>query len=124
MSEQSLPNRVRACFSANSTDWQIIASDGTGYADYNTMIAAGADPFPGPADMFPTGCPKVVATIDNASEAAGAGFSMVTNSRPTPSLADEFDAGNVAGRMEAEDVTLVWIKKKTGTHRVFLVGSF
>lgn len=125
MTMKAYPNRVRAAFTGNSTNWNLIGSDGTGYATYTALVAAGADPFPGPPTSFPRGVPKLVATNDNGSGAVGAGFQIVTNTRVTPTIADEY-VSQTGENVEMEDanVTLVWLKKTTGGDVVHLVGYF
>lgn len=124
--ESWYPNRVRAEFSASSTDWNIIGTDGTGYATYTALVAAGADPFPGPPTQFPTGVPKLLvrsAAAGNATD--GSPFLICTNQRQTPGQEDDLVSGSGQTLVYEDDaIKLVWIKKTAATDLVILTGMY
>lgn len=123
--QKYLPNRVRCQFSGNSTAWQLIGTDGTGYATYAALLAANATPFPGPVTDFPTGIPAMLARSKAAAGGDGSTFDILTNSTYTPVGEDDTVSGSGQTLVYTDDcIKLVWIKKSVGGDIVVLTGMF
>lgn len=132
MSDKMYPNRVRALFSTNSTDWNMLGvknNDGVayGYATYAALLADGAQAFPGSVADFPRGVPRVLFRSDNGAGAAGSAFFVKTNTINAPSgeNADDLVGGYDQTLIyEDEAVRAVWLKKTVGGDNVFVSGAF
>lgn len=120
------PNRVRTAYSANNTSWAIIATDGTGYASYALLVAAGKTPFPGAPTDFPLGLPNMlVRNVNQAGTGDGGTVAVITNTLQTPSAEDDLLAGSGQTLIyQDECVKSVWVKKTTGTDQTLLTGFF
>ena len=121
-------NRVRVACSTSSTDWQIIATDSTGYATYGDLLAAGKKPFPGDNNDFPTGVPCCLIRCDGSSQADGDAVNIKTNTIATPAasdLGDDLISGSGQTLvLEGVGVWALWCKKKTAGNVVQATGMF
>lgn len=124
--QKYFPNRVRAQFSTNDTGWNMIATDGTGYATYAALVAAGKTPFPGAPTDFPTGVPQLLArTATSAGNVDGDTMQIITNTINTPAAMDDLISGSGQTLVYTDDsVKNVWVKKKAGTDIAILTGFF
>lgn len=120
------PNRKYAKFAANSTAWQIVATDSTGYDDYDSLILAGKIPFPGTPADFPMGLPKLLArSTTSAGTADGSPFQIKTQGINTPSNGDDLISGSGQTFIFEDDaIKVVWVKKTVGGDIVVLTGYF
>lgn len=124
--QKFFPNRVRAQHSTNSTSWQMIATDGTGYSTYDALLAAGKTPFPGGPFDFPVGLPQMlIRTAASSGVADGDPVQVLTNSILSPSQEDDLVSGAGQTLIFTDDsVKNVWVKKKTGTDICIITGFF
>jgi len=122
------PNRSRAASSTTGTDWQVIATDGVGYATWGDMLAAGKTPFPGNNDDLPRGVPVCLARCAGSSQADGDAVNIKTNTTSTPAASDVGDdLISGAGQtliLEGVAVWSVWVKRKTSGNVVILTGYY
>lgn len=120
------PNRVRAQCSTNSTGWLLVATDGVGYADYASLLAAGKTPFPGSPSDFPTGIPNMIArTAASGGTTDGGSMAIITNTLATPGAEDDLvSASGQTLSYTDEAIKCVWVKKTTGTDIAILTGFF
>lgn len=122
------PNRVRSACATSSANWQIVATDGVGYASYGDLLAASKKPFPGDNTDFPTGVPLCLARTQGASQADGSACNIKTNTINTPAstdLGDDLISGS-GQTLIAEGVAVkqVWVKKSVAGDSVLLTGMF
>lgn len=120
------PNRVRAAFSDNSTSWNLLATDGTGYASYALLLAANKTPFPGSPSNFPLGLPNMlVRNVNQAGTGDGGTVAIITNTLNTPTQEDDLLAGSGQTLVYTDEaVKSVWVKKTTGTDQTLITGFF
>jgi len=121
------PNRVTCEFSANSTAWNIIATDGVGYATYQALLDAGKKPYPGDNNDFPRGIPNTLVR-SSASNAAGSTFLTKTNTinTPTSDTQAEVQVGGTDQQFgyEHASVRQLWLRKTVGTDVIIILGMF
>lgn len=121
---QYAPNPKRAVCDPDAATWVIVASDGTAYATYAALIAAGKTPYPGlDAGGFLESC---LIKSKTSAGADGSPFLFRTNGTAAPASDDE--AVSVSGSGQAWPVhcpfELIWIRLTVSTDEVTLDGAF
>ncbi len=118
------PNRVSAASSTSNTDWQLLASDGTGHASYVALQAAGKTLLPG--NVAPQGVPRlVIQSVNAAGTGAGGTVQVVTNTLIAPTTAQALAIGTLPPTVIEDGMTTsVWIKKTTGADAPLITGYF
>lgn len=118
-----LPNRmVKRCATA-STEWLLIASDGTGHESYADMLVAGKVPFPD----FDPGCFLAQLSIQNITDPTNS-FNVAwhTLTEPTTALYTLIP-GNIS------QITIpgpfgrrcgIWVQKSDSGDTISLTGLF
>jgi len=120
-----LPNVVRSEFTTSTAAWRLIATDGTGHADYPTLINAGKVPFPGPVADFPGGVEEVLLRSENGSGADGSPFYVDINRTTVPTDTSCYDLVSGSGQTLVDStVKLLWIRKTTAGDRVIISGRY
>jgi len=121
------PNRLRVQFSASSATWNIIATDGVGYATYQALLDAGKTPYPGTNTDFPRGIPNTLVRSANGSLAAGSTFLVSTNTinAPTDTTA-EVQVGGTDQQFgyEHANVRQLWLRKTVAGDVILILGMF
>lgn len=118
------PNHKRAAFSASSTVWQLIATDGTGYATFAALYADGKFPFPNldPGARLNGG---LQITADNGSGGGNSEMFYAVNVATAPSTADAYSPIPAGGGIHEDgNVQAVWVRKSVGTDVAYLHGTF
>lgn len=121
-------NSVTVRFATSTTNWQVIASDGVGYDDLGTLVAADKVPFPG----LDSGnhLDKLLISTDNGSGAQGAGVWYHVGGDSAPAAGTFLASGTaeVPGvKMDGSSLSQirnVWVKKVTGGNGVNLTGIY
>jgi len=102
-----------AKFSASSTSYRVIATDGVDYASLAALAAAGKTPFPGVDSGIQLGALAVVST--DGSNAAGSPIRVKLNSATAPtSGTGQWIPGGTIGIFNPGIVTSVWVQKTVG----------
>jgi hypothetical protein len=117
-----LPNQRILHAITNVTTWQMLATDGVGYATYAALVAAAKTPWPG----LDPGCDLQQLTYrsEDGSAAAGSAFYIAFNRTTAPTddqaeLVTTPDLPPVPG-----PIRNVWIRKTAGTDEVILAGRY
>lgn len=120
------PNRLPVQFSASSTDWNILATDGTGYATYAALLAANKTTYPGTPAQFPTGLPEMsVRSAATGGLTDGSPFLIRTNGLDVPSESEDLISGSGQTYVFKNDaIKQVWVKKTVGTDVIIIGGRF
>ncbi len=121
------PNRITVAYDDNVTDPQIIAMDGTGYADLATLLGAGKTPWPfGNATtpgldpgMFLQSC-----SAENVTDPTKS-FAVAWNTATVPD-GDSMTLipGGIPQFTFPGAVWNVWISKEVGTNHIVLTGLY
>lgn len=99
-----------AKFSASSTAYHVIATDGSDYATIALLLAAGKTPFPGVDVGIELGALAIVCT--NGSDAAGSPIRVKLNSATAPSSGTgQWMPGGAIVVWNPGIVSSVWISK-------------
>lgn len=119
------PNRIRVQSQTSGTNWQILATDGVGYADYASLLAAGKTAFPGSPASFPMGVPRlIVESLASGNVTAGSLMQIATNTLISPASQDALIPSGDVLVYEDSDVKNVWIKKSVAGDVPILTGMF
>jgi hypothetical protein len=118
------PNTTTCCDVDNTTDWHVVATDGTGYASLAALTAAGKAPLgtkdPGLFWLV------VNMSADNGSEGASSGFFIAFNQITAPVAAPQGVEYVAPGMNKTEPTSFnnVWVKKSVGTDRFFFAAKW
>ena len=118
------PNKLPAINTANSTAWQLIASDGTGYATISGLHTAGKKCYP--REVLPPGCnaQALEVSADNGSGAPASEILIAVNGPTAGSPTAWTIIGSGGGQRFDGPINNVWIKKSVGTDQVYLQVSY
>lgn len=121
-------NQITVRGTTNNTDWQIIATDGAGYASLAALAADSKVAFPGlDKGMY---LAELTLVTDNGSGAQGAGLWYAIGGQSAPSAGQYCPSGvaTIGGiRADAssqQQIGYVWIKKVTGGNGCTLHGTY
>lgn len=106
-----------------ATTWQMLATDGTGYATYAALQAAARTPWPG---LDPGADLQILnARSENAAGADGSSFYIRFNTTVAP-IDDEAELVSGSGQVLPipGPIRTVWIRKLTGADEVILAGRY
>lgn len=109
---------------ANATTWQILATDGVGYATYALLLAAAKTPWPG---LDPGMDLQVLnARSENGAGADGSPFYVRFNTTAAPGSDDEAELVSGSGQTlpVPGPIRTVWVRKTVGTDEVILAGRY
>jgi hypothetical protein len=106
--------------------WFILASDGTGYASYAALLAAGKTAWPAMPDQ---GMFLNTATVrsEGASAADGSPFYVAPNFGPTApgsDLVGELVSAGGVGYTYPGHIYNLWIRKTVSTDKIIAQGTY
>lgn len=121
---KSYPNQLSLQVSTSNTDWQLLGTNGTGYASHAAALSAGTTAFPGGPSRFPTGLPRVIiSALTSGGAAGGAAMLVAINTLITPTASIPVASGDVLVLDDA-NVKSIWVKKATAGDIANVVGEF